>query len=169
VSRDQPLVRVLMVCTGNICRSPTAEVVLRDLARAARLGDRLQVDSAGISDWHAGQAPDPRSQAHALMRGYDLSGLRARAVRAEDFERFDLLLAMDGSHLVELRRLCPPSRLGRVHLFLEGAGPGRPVPDPYSGGAEDFEHVLDLVEQGGADWLGKIFCAPAEPRPPILD
>ena len=169
MSRSQPVVRVLMVCTGNICRSPTAEVVLRDLARAAGLGERLQVDSAGISDWHAGEPPDPRSQAHALMRGYDLSGLRARAVRAEDFERFDLLLAMDSSHLVELRRLCPPSRIGRLHLFLGVAGPARPVPDPYSGGTDDFEHVLDLVEQGCADWLGKIFRADAEPSPPILD
>ena len=148
-----------------ICRSPTAEVVLRDLAEAAGLGARLQVDSAGISDWHAGEAPDPRSQSHALKRGYDLSGLRARGVRADDFERFDLLLAMDDSHLVELRRQCPPNRLGRLQLFL----PGRSVPDPYNGGAGDFEQVLDLIEQGCADRLTKIFHQGAEPRPPILD
>lgn len=140
---------VLMVCMGNICRSPTAEGVLRQRLAAAGLGDRVTVDSAGTHGYHVGDPPDVRSQRHAAHRGYDLSPLRARRVADEDFERFDLLLAMDEDNLAELERNCPPglvSRLGLLRDFATSPGP-REVPDPYYGGAEGFERVLDLVEE----------------------
>lgn len=144
-----PVRRVLMVCMGNICRSPTAEGVLRHKLRAAGLDGQVEVDSAGThADWHAGEAPDPRSQRHASMRGYDLAALRARKVAVADFERFDLILAMDGDNLARLEELCPKghrAKLGRLtdHSVRFIADE---VPDPYQRGAEDFEHVLDLIE-----------------------
>jgi protein-tyrosine phosphatase len=133
--------RVLMVCLGNICRSPTAEAVLRHKLAAAGMGERVEVDSAGTGGWHVGDPPDLRSQRHAARRGYDLSTLRARRVSEADFERFDLILAMDEDNLAELERLRPPGGCAELRLFA-----GRPVPDPYSGGAAGFEQVLDLVE-----------------------
>lgn len=134
--------RILFVCTGNICRSPTAEGVLR--ARAAAGGyEGLLVDSAGTQGYHVGSPPDPRSIEAAARRGYDLSGLRARRLRPADFDDFDLLLAMDRGHLRALRSGCPPESQTRLRLFLE-----RDVPDPYYGGAEGFEEVLDLIESG---------------------
>jgi protein-tyrosine phosphatase len=131
---------ILFVCTGNICRSPTAEAVLRDLS--AKAGLELHIESAGLGDWHVGQPPDERSQHHARKRGYDLSAQRARQVTAGDFERFDMILAMDRGHLQMLRKLAPARHHARIRLFVEG----RDVPDPYSGGPDGFEHVLDLVE-----------------------
>lgn len=141
--------RVLMVCMGNICRSPTAEGVLRHKLQAAGLDGHVEVDSAGThADWHAGEAPDPRAQRHAAKRGYDLAALRARKVVAADFERFDLILGMDDDNLARLEDLCPKAhrtKLGRLtdHSVRFVASE---VPDPYQRGAEDFEHVLDLVE-----------------------
>lgn len=134
--------RVLFVCMGNICRSPTAEAVLRHKLAAAGIGDRVEVDSAGTGGWHVGDPPDPRSQRHASRRGYDLSALRARRVSEADFERFDLILAMDEDNLADLERL-RPDRGGRaeLRLFADVA-----VPDPYAGGVQGFERVLDLVE-----------------------
>lgn len=137
-----------MVCMGNICRSPTAEAVLRSKLDAAGLGDAVEVDSAGTHAWHAGSPPDSRSAAHAKRRGYDLSALRAREVKAADFERFDFILAMDRDNLSLLEEQCPPacrSKLGRLteHCRKHQADV---VPDPYQGGAAGFEHVLDLVE-----------------------
>ncbi|MBM3485845.1 MAG: low molecular weight phosphotyrosine protein phosphatase [Alphaproteobacteria bacterium] len=149
---------VLFVCTGNICRSPTAEAVFRARVAAAGLAARIGTGSAGIGDWHVGEAPDPRTRDAASARGYDLSRLRARQVRTADFEDFDLLLAMDHGHERALRRLAPPARLARVGLFLDyapGAGP-REVPDPYYGGADGFALVLDLVEAGVAGLLKSI-------------
>ncbi|HLO95814.1 MAG TPA: low molecular weight protein-tyrosine-phosphatase [Burkholderiaceae bacterium] len=139
---------VLMVCTGNICRSPTAEGVLRHRLRALGLDGQVQVESAGIQGWHAGEAPDPRSQEHASRRGYDLSTQRARAVRALDFEQADLILAMDRGHLQALSQRCPPSLRHKLGLLLDHApdGLGPDVPDPYYGGAQGFEAVQDLVE-----------------------
>jgi len=131
---------ILFVCTGNICRSPTAEAVLRYLSEKAGL--ELHIESAGLGDWHVGQPPDERSQHHARKRGYDLSAQRARQVTARDFERFDMILAMDRGHLRALQKLAPARHHARIRLFVEG----RDVPDPYSGGPEGFEHVLDLVE-----------------------
>jgi protein-tyrosine phosphatase len=133
---------ILMVCTGNICRSPTAEGVLRRRLAELGLAGRVLVDSAGIEAWHAGAPPDGRSQDHALARGYDLSAQRARQVRALDFDRFDLIYAMDGGHLRALRQLCPAPLQGKLALLLGAAE----LPDPYYGGPEGFERVLDLVE-----------------------
>jgi len=135
--------RVLIVCMGNICRSPTAEAVLRKRLVAGGLDERVEVDSAGTGGWHAGQAPDARAQRHALLRGYDLSRLRARRVVEEDFERFDLVLAMDEDNLADLQRLKPAGARAQLRLFAAAE-----VPDPYHGAAQGFENVLDLIERG---------------------
>jgi protein-tyrosine phosphatase len=138
--------RILFFCMGNICRSPTAEGVMRAKLKAAGLD--VEVDSAGTHGYHVGAPPDERSQAHAGRRGYDLSRLRARKLTAEDFSRFDLVLAMDADNLGYAERLCPPSQRHRLRLLLDyapGAGK-RHVPDPYYGGEAGFEEVLDLVE-----------------------
>ncbi|MBV8033308.1 MAG: low molecular weight phosphotyrosine protein phosphatase [Betaproteobacteria bacterium] len=136
--------RVLFVCTGNICRSPTAAGVFADLVRRAGLEDAIHVESAGTHDYHVGEAPDPRAQEHARRRGYDLSALRARRVRKADFAAFDVIVAMDRGHLEILEHNCPPQERGKLRLLVKG----RDVPDPYYGGPEGFEHVLDLVEGG---------------------
>ncbi|HDV6326232.1 TPA: low molecular weight phosphotyrosine protein phosphatase [Burkholderia cenocepacia] len=141
-------VAICFVCLGNICRSPTAEGVMRHQVDAAALADRIAIDSAGTGDWHVGEPPDTRAQAAARSRGYDLSALRARQVSAADFEQFDLLLAMDEANLAELRRRCPPQYREKVRLLMEFA-PGATeteVADPYFGGAQGFEQVLDQVE-----------------------
>lgn len=140
---------VLMVCMGNICRSPTAEGVLRHLAREAELDELVHIDSAGTLDYHVGSPPDERSRRHALKRGYDLSALRARQVNRRDFERFDLILAMDWQNLEELRALCPPQHQHKLKRLMEfaPAGLSEVVADPYYGGQESFEAVLDHVEQ----------------------
>jgi len=134
---------------GNICRSPTAEGVLRHLVREAGLEQAIDVDSAGTLDYHVGSPPDERSCAHARRRGYDLSRLRARQVEALDFERFDLILAMDRRNLEELRDACPPQHQHKLRRLMEFAPPGmaQDVRDPYYGGREGFEAVLDHVEQ----------------------
>ena len=137
-----------MVCMGNICRSPTAEAVLRHKLAAAGLGGTVSVDSAGTHAWHAGSPPDSRSLAHAQRRGYDLSALRARAVSPADFERFDFILAMDWDNLSLLEEQCPlqyRTKLGRMTEHCRQHQTDV-VPDPYQGGAVGFEHVLDLVE-----------------------
>lgn len=133
--------RVLLVCMGNICRSPTAEAVLR--AKAAEAGLAIEFDSAGTENYHVGEPPDPRSVRHAKARGYDLSPLRARQVHADDFRSFDLILAADALNLRELRRRCPAELQGRLRLFLGDVA----LPDPYYGESDDFEKVLDLVEK----------------------
>ncbi|MFL5046136.1 MAG: low molecular weight protein-tyrosine-phosphatase [Xanthobacteraceae bacterium] len=143
-------VRVLFVCTGNICRSPTAEGVLRHLAKQA--GAEVHVESAGTGDWHVGRAPDERAQHHAHGRGYDLSTQRARQVAPRDFEAFDLIVAMDRGHLAALRAQCPREHHAKLRLLV----PGRDVPDPYYGGAEGFERVLDMVEAACAGLLREI-------------
>ena len=125
---------------GNVCRSPTAEEVLRVHGR--RAGLELHLDSAGTENYHVGDPPDPRSIHHARLRGYELGGLRARQVAPTDFTEFDLLLAADEQNLAILRILCPPEQRHKLALFLGD----RPLPDPYYGEAEGFEEVLDLVE-----------------------
>jgi protein-tyrosine phosphatase len=142
------MVRVLFVCTGNICRSPTAEGVFRQHVRAAGLQDRVHVESAGTHDYHVGECPDDRAIAAAMLRGYDLSAQRARHLCDADFERFDHLLAMDRGHLALLLRRSPAQHRGKIRLFMDHAPhfSEREVPDPYYGSAADFEHVLDLVE-----------------------
>ena len=140
--------RVLFVCLGNICRSPTAEGVLRHLAAAEAPDLRLEIDSAGTSSYHIGEPPDPRSIAAAAARGIDLSGLRARQITAADLSRFDYVLAMDEANLAGVRALRPCAATTRVQLFLDffPAGGEREVPDPYERDGSAFEHVLDLCE-----------------------
>ena len=142
-------IRVLAVCLGNICRSPTAEAVLRYKLATAGLDGRVEVDSAGTGDWHVGEPPDPRSRRHAARRGYDLSTLRARRVAEEDFQRFDLILAMDHDNLADLQRLAPDrGRRAELRLFARIE-----VPDPYLSGPAGFERVLDLVEEASDAWV----------------
>ena len=149
-------VAVLLVCTGNICRSPTAEGVLR--AAAARRGLAVRIASAGTHDYHVGEAPDPRTVKHAKKRGYDLSALRASQVSREDFSRFDYILAMDRGHLRMLQTVAPRGARAKLGLFLEESASwkGEDVPDPYYGGPEDFERVLDMVEEAAERWLDRI-------------
>lgn len=139
---------VLMVCMGNLCRSPTAEGVFRHLVRQAGLQDRIHVDSAGTHDYHIGAPPDDRSRHHALRRGYDLSDLRARQVHRWDFETFDLILAMDWENLALLQADCPPEHRHKLRRLMEFApeGLGEVIADPYYGGMQGFEQVLDHVE-----------------------
>ncbi len=141
--------RVLFVCSGNICRSPTAEAVFRGIVEADGLGAKVAVDSAGTHGFHAGEPPDARAGEAAERRGLDLSAQRARQVRADDFDAFDLILAMDRGHLRQLRRRAPRGARARLRLFLEAAPHlGRDVPDPYYGGEGGFETVFDLIEAG---------------------
>jgi protein-tyrosine phosphatase len=156
-ARRLPVTGVLFVCTGNICRSPTAHGVFLHLVREAGLADRVHVDSAGTHDYHVGEPPDVRSQAHARRRGYDLSALRARQISRHDFERFDRILAMDRGHLAILRRMAPARHDG-LGLFMDYArpSPGPDVPDPYYGAGDGFERVLDMIERAAAGLLDSL-------------
>jgi protein-tyrosine phosphatase len=146
--------KVLFVCLGNICRSPSAEGVVRAIAAREFPGIALELDSAGTADYHVGEPPDRRSIAAAQRRGYDISGLRARQVSTADFSHFDYVLAMDRANLGELERIGARGR-ARVALLMEFA-PGllEEVPDPYYGTAADFERVLDLCEAAARGLLG---------------
>ena len=148
-------ISVLVVCTGNICRSPTGEGVLRHLAAERGLAGRIRVASAGTHDYHVGDPPDPRTVKHASRRGYDLSALRAARVTQEDFNAFDYILAMDRSHLKSLRQMQPSGARGKIGLFLDASGKwkGEDVPDPYYGGSAGFDLVLDMVEEAAPRWL----------------
>jgi protein-tyrosine phosphatase len=148
-------VKVLFVCMGNICRSPTAEGVARVFSERAGVADGFEFDSAGTHGYHIGQPPDARTRKAAAGRGYDLSSLKARQVNDYDFERFDYILAMDRSNLELLERACPAHHRDKLGLFLEfGSGLAEDeVPDPYYGGAEGFEHVLDLIEAAASGLL----------------
>ncbi|MEP7070593.1 MAG: low molecular weight protein-tyrosine-phosphatase [Usitatibacter sp.] len=148
-------IAVLVVCTGNICRSPTGEGVLRKLVLEQGLGDRIRVASAGTHDYHVGEPPDPRTVKHASQRGYDLSAQRAARVTKADFDSFDYILAMDRGHLRILRQMQPPGARAKVGLFLEASGKwkGEDVPDPYYGAAAGFDQVLDMVEEATGRWL----------------
>lgn len=150
---------VLFVCLGNICRSPTAEAVFR--SRAGVAGLDVEIDSAGTGAWHVGATPDERAQAAGFARGYDLSPIRARQVVTADYEKFDLVLAMDHDNFSTLKSRAPSTQHDRIRLFLEFA-PGlglNAVPDPYYGGDDGFEDVLDMIEAASdgliAHFLGR--------------
>ncbi len=152
------MIRVLFVCTGNICRSPTAEGVFRHLLAEHGLDGRVAADSAGTHAYHVGEEPDGRSQAAALNRGVDLSDQRARKVRADDFDEFDLILAMDRSHHRQLASMAPEGAAHKIAMFLEFAPKLgiSDVPDPYYGGGAGFDEVLDMIEEGAAALLEHI-------------
>lgn len=151
-------VRVLFVCLGNICRSPTAEGVFRTLVEKQGHGDRIQVDSAGTHAYHIGSPPDARAQAAARQRGIDISGQRGRRVQREDFRAYDYVLAMDEDNYHHLATLCPPGERHRLHFLMDFA-PGlgqRDVPDPYYGGVDGFDNVLDMIETASEGLLSRI-------------
>ena len=155
---DAARTSVLFVCMGNICRSPTAETVFREHALRAGFADELLIESAGIGAWHVGEPPDKRAILHARRRGYDLAALRARQVTRDDFVRFDYILAMDLRNLRDLRVLRPGDYSGYLGLFLDFAPHLglHEVPDPYYGGPEGFEAVLELVERASEGLLAHI-------------
>jgi protein-tyrosine phosphatase len=168
-----PELSVLLVCMGNICRSPTAEAVLRAKLDQAGLAGRVEVDSAGTHAYHVGDPPDRRARAAAAARGYDMEALRGRLVGEGD-RRFDLVLAMDRANLRLVRQVVGEGYDG-LALFLSGDGGevGREVPDPYTAGSEAFEHVLDLIEEGADAWverlrarLGEVAAVGHEEAPP---
>lgn len=146
---------VLFVCLGNICRSPTAHGVFRHMVAGHGLASVVTVDSAGTSNYHPNSPPDARSQAHAAKRGYDLSDLRARQIQDTDFESFDMILVMDWDNMTQVKQACPPEHQHKLRRFsefcLQFYSPV--VPDPYFGGVEGFEQVLDLVEDASEGLL----------------
>lgn len=159
----RPPVRVLMVCLGNICRSPTAEAIFRHRVEQRGLSGYIEVDSAGTSDWHVGDPPDTRSIDAARRRNYDLGPLRARQATAADFHHFDYILAMDHANRRDLLAICPPGQENRLTLFLShGSSVTEEVPDPYHDGQEGFENVLDLIEDACDHLIDRIL----EERPP---
>lgn len=152
------MINVLFVCTGNICRSPTAEGVFRGLIAAQGLNDRIAADSAGTHGYHIGEPPDSRSVGAARTRGYDISDLRARRVHPADFSRFDLILAMDRGHHRDLNAACPADQRHRLRMFLDFAPQfgTKDVPDPYYGGTDGFALVLDMAEAGARGILAHL-------------
>lgn len=158
--------KLLVVCMGNICRSPMALVALRTQAKRERLEALVSVDSAGTHAGHFGEKPDPRAEAALLRRGYELGRIRSRKVSIQDFSRFDLIFAMDSANLIAMQQTCPPEHADKLHLFMAyGAAPGQndlpvEVPDPYYGNVAGFEHVLDLCEVGARQILAKLAVLP---------
>jgi protein-tyrosine phosphatase len=155
---NEVTVRVLFVCLGNICRSPTAEGVFRKLVAGEGLEHAVEIDSAGTHAYHIGEPPDARAQAAALRRGVDLSGLRGRQALSSDIEQFDYVLAMDQENLRNLRAIAAREHLHKVRLFMEFSSVygEREVPDPYFGGHGGFERVLDMIEDAAAGLLADI-------------
>lgn len=153
--KNKEKIGVIFICMGNICRSPTAEAVFRHYVEVEGLADVIHIDSAGTHDYHIGEPPDSRTQRVAKQRGFDMSGLRGRQVEAGDFARFDYVLAMDEANLSILQILRPRDAQSHLGLFLAFAErhKEREVPDPYFGGADGFEHVLDLVEDASRGLL----------------
>jgi protein-tyrosine phosphatase len=152
------MVRVLFVCMGNICRSPTAHGVFEAMVKQEGLDNRIQVDSAGTHSYHIGKQPDSRAQQTARARGLDLSYLRARQARVEDFSSFDYVLAMDEDNYRDLMALCPEGLSHKLNMFLDFAPRlgFREVPDPYYGGADGFDQVFDMVEAASTGLLNDI-------------
>ncbi len=151
---DKPMISILFVCMGNICRSPTSEGVFRHFVQEAGLGDRIRIDSAGTHAYHTNEPADRRASAAAERRGYSLTDMRARRVSEEDFNEFDFIIAMDQLNHATLVDQADSEHHDKIHLFLEYAsGPEDDVPDPYYGGAKGFERVLDLVEEASRGLL----------------
>jgi protein-tyrosine phosphatase len=144
------MTKLLMVCMGNICRSPMAQAVLQKMTIEARLTPFLEIDSAGTHAHHQGARTDPRAQAVLLRHGYDASRIRSRRITSQDFQDFDLILAMDTSNLIAIQQICPPRELHKLSLFLTQAETlaDTEVPDPYYGSLAGFERVLTLCEAG---------------------
>jgi protein-tyrosine phosphatase len=154
---SQPTIGILFVCMGNICRSPTAEGVFRNLVSGAGLDEYIEIDSAGTHAYHVGDPPDRRARAAAERRGISLADIRARRVQPEDFERFSYIIAMDHDNLAILEEQAEDGYREKLRLFLEfSSGPEREVPDPYYGGATGFERVLDLVEDASRGLLEEL-------------
>ncbi len=150
-------ISVLFVCMGNICRSPLAEGIFRDGLAQAQLTGLVEVDSAGTGNWHQGDAPDVRSVETAAMHGIDISGQRARQLTAEDFDRFDLIFAMDRSNEATMRARAPSARHDRIFLFLDHTlGSRTDVPDPYYGGVDGFEDVFQLLRAGCTELVSRL-------------
>ncbi len=151
-------VKVMFVCLGNICRSPTAQGIFQKMVDDAGMSEVIQVESSGTGSWHIGEGPDARAATAALQRGYDLRALRAQQVKPSDFEEFDYILAMDKQNLADLRRMCPEKYKGTLSLFLPYGSNSQyeEVPDPYYGGNQGFELVLDLVEDAARALLDEI-------------
>ncbi len=148
---------VLFVCLGNICRSPSAEGVFRQVVESAGLGDKIRIDSCGVGDWHLGKAPDARSQSAAARRGIDISGQRARQFRASDLAEFDYVLVMDQQNLADVERIWESAGGTRPALFLSyGRSSHEEVPDPYYGGDQGFETVLDLIHEASEELLEQL-------------
>ncbi len=152
------MIKVLFVCLGNICRSPTAEGVFRKLVEDHGVSDQFEIDSAGTSGYHIGEAPDPRALQAAKQRGYDLSKIRGRQVSISDFDYFDIILAMDHSNLNDLLANATSASRDKVKLFLDFAIDVREneVPDPYYGGVKGFDHVIDLIESASDGLLNHL-------------
>jgi protein-tyrosine phosphatase len=150
--------RVLMVCLGNICRSPTAEAMLRKKVHEAGLDDRIEVDSAGTADYHVDSPPDRRAVAHGEKRGLKMNHLRGRQIGREDFDRFDFILAMDEDNLANLERIRPAGARAKLALLMSYApqAGAHEVPDPYYGGADGFENVLDLAESAADGFIAAV-------------
>ena len=152
-----PVVKVLMVCLGNICRSPTAHGVLDKIIKNSNLEEYIKVDSAGTGDWHIGESPDNRAITAAAKRGYQIGTYKARQVCSSDFEIYNYILAMDHTNLLDLKRMCPASHQTKLQLLLTwGDSLHDTVPDPFYSGDEDFNLVLDLVEDACAKLLQHI-------------
>lgn len=145
------MIKVLFVCTGNICRSPTAEGIFRHYVEEQGLSKHIHIDSAGLLDYHEGDGADHRTQAHAKKRGFDLSQIISRPIIRDDFKEYDYLIAMDGSHLQAMVELCPEnlkeSRVIKLMLDYSKKWKGQGVPDPYYTGEDGFELVLDMIEE----------------------
>jgi len=151
-------VRLLVVCLGNICRSPVAEGVLRARIGASTLAGRVELDSAGTGDWHVGEPPDRRAIANAASHGVDIGGLRARQLAASDFQRFDWLLCADRANLRDVKARAPSDAHARIALLLDWAGveDEGEIPDPYTGGASQFEHVYQLLDRAADGAIARL-------------
>ena len=159
-ARNKPLINVLFVCLGNICRSPTAQGVFTSLVRNEGLDQSIQTESAGTGAWHSGSPPDHRAQLAALARGYDLSSQRARKVIESDFRKFNYILAMDRQNYEDLSVMAPPDTTSKIKLFLTFVPniDKTEIPDPYYGGQKGFDHIIDLIEAASYGLLRDIQC-----------